>query len=232
MEGPVYRVAVVEDEELIRTMLKLNLEKAGYAVECFARGEDFLDRIGDAHYDVILLDIMLPGISGEDLVGEVRERSIHTPILMVTAKSDLESKVGSFRKGADDYLAKPFEMEELLLRVRALIRRSQGEREIPSDSIIRIGRYEANLETRIATSNEGEVRLSEKEADLLRLFGQNPGKTLMRSDILEEVWGMDVYPTPRTVDNFILRFRKLFEPDPERPAHFITVRSAGYRFEP
>lgn len=228
----MHRVAVVEDEELIRTMLKLNLEKARYAVECFETAEALLERIDDAHFDILLLDIMLPGISGEELVGRLRAKGIHTPALMVTARSDIESKVGSFQRGADDYLAKPFEMEELLLRVRALIRRSQGEREIPSDDLLRIGPHEVNLETRIASSREGEVRLSEKEAALLRLFGQNPGKTLLRSDILEEVWGMDVYPTPRTVDNFILRFRKLFEDDPEGPVHFITVRAAGYRFEP
>jgi len=225
-------VAIVEDEELIRTMLRLNLEKAGYEADSFTTAEELLESLEHVHYDVLLLDVMLPGMSGEDVIDTIRERGINTPILMVTARADLETKVSTFQKGADDYLSKPFNMEELLLRVSALIRRSQGEREIPSHSLVQINDYEVNLETRLASTREGEVKLSEKECGLLRLFGQNPGKTLMRADILEDVWGMDVFPTPRTIDNFILKFRKLFEEDPEEPVHFITVRSAGYRFEP
>ncbi len=226
------RVAIAEDEELIRTMLRLNLEKGGYEVESFESAEELLESLEHGHFDVLLLDVMLPGMSGEDVIVRIREKGINTPILMVTARVDIETKVSTFRKGADDYLSKPFDMEELLLRVKALIRRSQGEREIPSHNLVRIDDYEVNLETRMASTREGEVKLSEKECDLLRLFGQNPGKTLLRADILEEVWGMDVFPTPRTIDNFILKFRKLFEENPEEPVHFITVRSAGYRFVP
>jgi len=225
------RVAVVEDEELIRTMLRLNLEKEGYEVDSFGSAEGLLEVLEQKHYDILLLDIMLPGMSGEDVIGEIRKKGITLPILMVTAKVDLGTKVSTFKRGADDYLSKPFDMEELLLRVKALIRRSQGEREIPSDNLVTISEYEVNLDTRLGSSSQGEVKLTEKERDLLRLFCQNPGRTLTRTDILEEVWGMDVYPTSRTIDNFILRFRKLFEEDPERPRHFITVRSTGYRFE-
>jgi two-component system alkaline phosphatase synthesis response regulator PhoP len=226
------RVAIAEDEELIRTMLRLNLEKDGYEVESFESAEELLESLEHGHFDVLLLDVMLPGMSGEDVIVRIREKGINTPILMVTARADIETKVSTFRKGADDYLSKPFDMEELLLRVKALIRRSQGEREIPSHNLVRIDDYEVNLETRMASTRQGEVKLSEKECDLLRLFGQYPGKTLLRADILEEVWGMDVFPTPRTIDNFILKFRKLFEENPEEPVHFITVRSAGYRFVP
>jgi two-component system alkaline phosphatase synthesis response regulator PhoP len=226
------RVAIAEDEELIRTMLRLNLEKDGYEVESFESAEELLESLEHGHFDVLLLDVMLPGMSGEDVIVRIREKGINTPILMVTARVDIETKVSTFRKGADDYLSKPFDMEELLLRVKALIRRSQGEREIPSHNLVRIDDYEVNLETRMASTRQGEVKLSEKECDLLRLFGQYPGKTLLRADILEEVWGMDVFPTPRTIDNFILKFRKLFEENPEEPVHFITVRSAGYRFVP
>ncbi len=228
----MHRVAVVEDEELIRTMLRLNLEKQTYTVECFTDAESLLTRLKEAYFDAILLDIMLPGMSGEELVGRIRQQGLNTPVLMVTAKSDIESKVSSIDKGADDYLAKPFNMEELLVRVKALIRRSQGERSIPSDKLIRVDRFEVNLETRTGSSNLGAVSLTEKECNLLRYFVRNPGRSLSRADILEEVWGMDVDPTPRTIDNFILKFRKLFEEDPENPRHFITVRSAGYRFEP
>jgi DNA-binding response OmpR family regulator len=134
--------------------------------------------------------------------------------------------------GADDYLPKPFDVAELIARAHALVRRSQSEREIPTDQLVRIGPYEANFETREAKTNEGNQMLSEKEVALLRLLVRARGRTLSRSDILEEVWGMDVSPTGRTVDNFILRLRRLFEPEPEQPRHIITVRGVGYRFVP
>jgi len=226
------RVAVVEDEELIRTMLRLNLEKQGYQVECFVRAEELLDRLAAVFYDIILLDIMLPGMSGEELVGQIRRRGVNTPVLMVTAKSDIPTKVSTLGRGADDYLAKPFHMEELLARVQALIRRSQGERAVPSHQLVRVGPWEVNLETREADTRQGAMKLSEKECDLLALFARNPRVTLSRADILDEVWGMDADPTPRTVDNFIVRLRKLFEANPEAPEHFITVHAAGYRFDP
>lgn len=228
----MYRVALIEDEALIREMIRLNLETKGYQVECFDAGEGFLDRLADAAYDVILLDIMLPGISGEDALKEIRKRGVTAPVMMVTAKGDVASKVGALLQGADDYLPKPFDIQELLARVAALIRRSQGERSLHSSRVVRIGEYEVNLETRAARTRLGEVVLSERECNLLALFARNAGVVLHRADILEEVWGMDVSPTPRTVDNFILRFRKLFEEDPENPRIFLTVRASGYVFEP
>jgi DNA-binding response OmpR family regulator len=122
-------------------------------------------------------------------------------------------------------------MDELVARVKAIVRRSQSAREIPSANIIKIDQYEINLNTRSAQSNMGEVILSEKEADLLSLFIRNPGTTLSRADILDEVWGMEATPTDRTVDNFVLKLRKLFEKNPENPKYFLTVRAIGYRFE-
>jgi two-component system alkaline phosphatase synthesis response regulator PhoP len=227
----MHHVAVVEDEELIRTMIRLNLEREGYAVSCYDSAEALEEVLDAVAFDIILLDIALPGISGEELIERIRGRGIVTPVLMVTARSDVRMKVSTLEKGADDYLAKPFDMDELIVRVKALIRRSQGERAIPADRVVKIGRFAANLETRTATSNRGEVVLSEKECALLELFARNAGRTLTRADILEEVWGMDVDPTPRTVDNFVVRLRRLFEEDPDQPRHFLTVRAAGYRFE-
>ena len=228
----MYRVALVEDEELIRTMIRLNLEKAGFKVDCFPQAESLLAILDQVAWDIFLLDIMLPEMSGEELVVRIRERNINSPILMVTAKSDLVSKVATFEHGADDYLAKPFHMEELMARVNALIRRSQGERSVPSDFLLRLGKHTINLESREAETKNGPVQLTEKERDLLKLFASNPGVVLTRADILDEVWGMDADPTPRTVDNFILRFRKWFEERPEEPRHFITIHATGYRFEP
>jgi DNA-binding response OmpR family regulator len=151
---------------------------------------------------------------------------------MLTARSDVPTKVRTLGSGADDYLAKPFDVAELLARVAAILRRSQAERELPSDQLLRFDRYEVNLRTREATTNLGRVTLSEKEAAFLALLAKAQGEVLTRNDILDEVWGMDAMPTERTVDNLVLRVRKLFEPDAENPVHILTVRGTGYRFRP
>jgi two-component system, OmpR family, alkaline phosphatase synthesis response regulator PhoP len=226
----VTRIWIVEDEELIRTMLRINLERNGYQVTAFTDAESMLSHLEGEFFDILLLDIMLPGMSGDEALYLLRKKGLTVPVLMLTAKQDTESKVKMFENGADDYLAKPFNMDELLARVRALIRRSQSVKEIPSDRQLQIGSYYANLGTRVAVTRFGEVLLSEKEAKLLKFFAHNEGKTLSRNDILEEVWGLDVDPTPRTVDNFIVKLRRLFEAEPDKPKHFITVRSTGYLF--
>ena len=174
---------------------------------------------------------MLPDLSGLEILAKLRSDGVNTPVLMLTAKADVATKVDSLDKGADDYLTKPFDLPELFARIRALIRRSQGERHLPSSGLLVIGTCQINLENRNAGTLSGDVRLSTKEAELLGLFAKNIGKPLSRAEILEGVWGMDVWVTERTVDNFIVRLRKLFEPDPEHPIHFITVRRVGYRFE-
>ncbi len=227
----MYKIALVEDEELLSKTLEITLKKSGYKVDCFGDAESMLTKLITESYDLIILDIMLPGINGDEALGELRSDGIRTPVLMLTAVRDVSSKVSSFGLGADDYLTKPFDVSELKARIEALIRRSTSKRHIPSDSKIKIGKFEVNLKSRTAESNKGEVSLSEKEANLLKFFYQNPGENLSRSDILEEVWGMDVFPTPRTIDNFVLKFRKLFEKDPDNPDHFISIHRVGYRFD-
>ncbi len=226
----MHKILVVEDDELIRTTLKLNLEKSGYLVQSCGDAETMLEIFNHHHFDLLLLDIMLPGESGLKGLKQIRARGIKTPVIMVTARSDITSKLDTFQYGADDYLTKPFDMRELLVRVKAIIRRSQGERTIPSDRIMRIGHFQVDLEKRTASTNNGEVSLSEKETNLLAYFNTRPQETLKRVDILEEVWGMDADPTPRTIDNYIVKFRRLFEENPEKPKHFISVRARGYRF--
>jgi len=227
----MYKIALVEDEELLAKTLEISLTKNGYIVDCFGDAESFLLKMLTERYDLILLDIMLPGMDGDEALRKLREDDINTPVLMLTAVRDVEFKVNALSWGADDYLTKPFNMDELRARIDALIRRSSAGANIPADRIIRIGSYQINLETRSADSNKGEVSLSEKEVLLLLFFYQNPGESLSRTDILEEVWGMEVFPTPRTVDNFVLKFRKLFEINPDKPEHFISVHRVGYRFE-
>ncbi len=227
-----YRIAVVEDDELISGMIGLNLEKCGCAVFSFENAEEFLSGIQKKNYDLLILDIMLPGISGVELLKKIRSENINFPVLMMTAKTDLQNKINSLNIGADDYIQKPFSMEELIARVGALVRRSRGERMIPSSSITVINGFRINLDSRECESNSGDLVLSEKEIRFLKFLITNSGEHQRRADILEEVWGMDVSPTPRTVDNFILKFRKLFESDPVHPVHFISVRNRGYKFQP
>jgi two-component system alkaline phosphatase synthesis response regulator PhoP len=226
-----FKILLAEDEALIGTMVKMNLEQEGFAVDWVTDGEQALQKAASKSFDLLIFDIRMPGRDGLELAREVRKKGIGTPILMLTLMSDTTTKVKALDRGADDYLTKPFDIAELLARVRALVRRSQADRQVPAHRIFRFGRYEINFETHDATSNEGRIPLSEKEVGLMELFVRTRGQVLSRVDMLEEVWGMDANPTDRTVDNFILRLRKLFEPDPERPRHILTVRGSGYRFE-
>lgn len=226
------KAAVIEDDELINRLIALNLENSGYRVFSYQSAEAYLETMDRQAIDIMVLDLRLPGISGLDLVKRIRARGLNFPILMLTVEQRTPTKVEAFNSGADDYLTKPFDMAELLARVKRMILRSTGQRVIPSDQILTINQYKINLSARTCDSSQGAIVLSEKEAKLLSFFSQNARRTLSREDILEEVWGMDVDPTPRTVDNFVAKFRKLFEESPETPRHFITVRSLGYRFEP
>ncbi len=226
------KALLVEDEELVGTMVRMNLESAGFTVDWQRSGSQVVELAGQTAFDVILLDISLPEKDGLTILDELRQKNINTPVMMLTARGDTATKVQALEIGADDYLPKPFDVAEMIARVNALVRRSQSDRELPSDHVIKLGNFQINVETREATCNEGDIILGEKEVDIIKLLVKARGKTLSRSDILEDVWGMDVSPTERTVDNFIMRLRKLFEPDPDRPRHIVTVRGSGYRFVP
>ncbi len=225
-----YKVAIIEDDDLIRGMIQINLSKNNYEIYSFSNCEDISSGISIKEYDLIVLDIVLPGISGVDFLKTLRGNQVSTPVLMISVKEDIKSKLLALDIGADDYLVKPFNMDELIARVNAIIRRNHSINKTKSN-INKIGKYSLNLFSRICESNFGEVTLSEKEILLLKFFLKNEEKILSRADILEEVWGMDSDPTPRTIDNFILKFRKLFELDPANPNHFITIRNKGYLFK-
>jgi DNA-binding response OmpR family regulator len=227
-----FRILLAEDEQLVGTMVRLNLESEGHEVTWCKTAPAALEEATGRPFDLVLLDIGLPGGDGLSVLAELRKRGIGTPVMMLTARGDVASKVKALDLGADDYLGKPFDVAELIARAGALIRRSRADRELPADQSVRFGAYEANLATREAITNQGRVTLSEKEAAFLSLLVRGRGATLTRGDILEEVWGMDATPTERTVDNVVLRLRKLFEPNPDSPVHILTVRGAGYRFEP
>jgi DNA-binding response OmpR family regulator len=224
------RILLVEDEPLVADMVRLNLEHAGFRVDAVTTGTEGLARLLAQPYDLVLLDVMLPGLDGFEVARRARGRDIGTPILMLTARGDTPAKVAGLDAGADDYLTKPFAMPELLARVRALIRRHTAIRGVPASRELRFGVYRVNFDTREAMTNEGRVTLTERECALLEYLSAREGELLPRADILENVWGMDRFPTARTVDNYVLRLRKLFEPDPEDPIYLQTVRGRGYRF--
>ena len=224
------RILLVEDEALVADMVRMNLEHAGFRVDAVATGTEGLERIVTNVYDLVLLDVMLPGMGGFDLARRARGAGVTTPILMLTARGETQAKVSGLDAGADDYLTKPFAMPELLARVRALIRRHTAARGVPSSRELRFGVYHVNFDTREAVTNDGRVTLTERECALLEYLAGREGELLPRTEILENVWGMDRFPTARTVDNYVLRLRKLFEPDPEEPVYLQTVRGRGYRF--
>jgi DNA-binding response OmpR family regulator len=232
-------ILIVEDEALVSDMVSLNLEHAGFDVQACTTAEAALEHVHQA--ELIILDRMLPGMDGLAFARHLRAASVTTPILMLTARGEVAARVAGLDAGADDYLAKPFAMPELLARVRALRRRAldaapRAPQPNPAAGsttrTLRFDKYTVNLNTREALTNDGVEVLTETECQLLVYFHDHAGDMLSRADILESVWGMDKFPTARTVDNYVLRLRKLFEPDPENPRYLITVRGRGYVFRP
>lgn len=223
------RIFLVEDEISIRDALKLNLELEGYEVVTTGDGKKVLKMFKEQHFDIVLLDIMLPEVSGLELCEQIRLVNMDIPIIFLTAKDTTADKVAGLKKGADDYIVKPFNLEELLLRVQILLKRSQGSTSTSLESF-EFGGNKANFKTYEATGNQGEFKLTKKEAMLLKLLIERRGEVVSRQQILQSVWGYDVYPSTRTIDNFILSFRKYFEEDPKSPSFFHSVRGVGYKF--
>lgn len=225
------RILLVEDERLVRELVQVNLEYAGFDVRAVGTWDEGDVELRSGLYDLAVLDLMLPGGDGQLLVERARAANVRCPILMLTARSESGVKVRNLEAGADDYVTKPFDMSELVARVRALLRRSPSG-SAPAPSRFAFGRCWVRFDTGEALTNEGEVVLSHKELKLMEQFVRHADAVLSRAHLLEEVWGMDAFPTDRTVDNFILRLRRLFEPDPDNPVHLVTVRGRGYLFRP
>ena len=222
-------VCIVEDELSLSDMIRMNLELEGYGIISIHDGKEAVDRIDElCQADLVILDVMLPRKSGIDVCNELRKKSA-VPVLFLSAKGTTADKIAGLKAGGNDYLAKPFDLEELLLRVKILVGRTFGGEE--SDTLT-IGVKTVNFSTfEVRDMNNGTVTtLSKREIELLRLFGQNEGKVISRDEILDRVWGKDQFPTSRTIDNYILAFRKLFEVDPREPKYFHSVRSVGYKF--
>lgn len=226
----MHRILLVEDEEQIRNLLDLNLEMEGFEVVTAKTGKEALDLFKGQHFDLIILDIMLPGMDGIAVCEQMRLRNTEVPIIFLTAKDTAEERVEGLKKGADDYLTKPFDLEELTIRIRNLLRRAYPDQTEEGVSNYTFDKYKVNFKTFEAYTNQGEVHLTKKEAMLLKLLIDRKNEVVSRNQILQAVWGYDVYPSTRTVDNFILSFRKYFEPDPKNPRYFISIRGIGYKF--
>lgn len=223
------RLLVIEDETPMRTALVESLKAEGYRVIGAADGVHGLELACTESFDLVLLDVMMPGLDGFAVCKELRKRGRAMPVLMLTAKGQIDDRVEGLDSGADDYLVKPFSLRELLARVRALLRRT--EREEPVGGELSIGDAVADF-TKRQIRRSGEVfDLSEKEIGVLQLLASCRGRTVSREKFLDVVWGYHAFPSTRTVDNFIAALRAKLEPDPSQPKHLLTVRGAGYRLE-
>jgi DNA-binding response OmpR family regulator len=225
-------VLIVEDEQHLAEGLRFNLEAEGYSVSVADDGEKGLDAARRDGFDLIVLDVMLPGISGFDVASQLRADGRFMPILMLTARSRPEDVLKGFESGADDYLPKPFELPILIARIGGLLRRNQwNRRPQPSDSFRFAGKTIdfGNLELHAAG---GTIPLTMMEANLLRYLVQHQGQAVSRKTMLEEVWGVREDTDTRAIDNFIVRLRKYIEDEPASPKHVLTVRGVGYKFIP
>lgn len=224
----MYSVCVVEDEEALADMIRLNLELENCKVDVISDGAEALEIFKRPFdYDLVLLDVMLPNVSGVDLCRVIRKTSA-VPILFLSAKGTTSDRIEGLKAGGNDYLPKPFDLEELLLRVAVLLNANVVGGEPES---IDIGDAKVDYKT-FEVRKEGSevVTLSKKEIALLQLFQQKEGEVISRTEILDKIWGKDQFPTTRTIDNFILHFRKLFEENPKDPQFFHSIRGVGYKF--
>jgi two-component system alkaline phosphatase synthesis response regulator PhoP len=223
-------ILVVEDDRAIALGLRLNLRKDGHDVRLAADGEMGLQMALAPDVDLVVLDVMLPERNGYELLKELRRRGSTVSVLMLTAKGLESDKILGLKLGADDYLAKPFGLGELLARVEALLRRRPKVTEEPHQ-IVRFGSATIDLDRQTVERKGQPVEVSPQEFKVLRLFLQSAGRALSREDILARCWGAEYEGTPRTVDNFVRSLRVKLEDDAENPRHFLTVRGHGYRFE-
>lgn len=225
-------ILLVEDEENLHEALKLNLELEGYEVTSAFTGSEALQKVQDEYFDLLILDVMLPELDGIAVTETIRVQNNEVPILILSAKNASSDRVLGLKKGADDYLTKPFNLEELLLRVHKLI--DKNKKMLDKDTVGDTYSFGSNIvdfKAQEATTKGGErIQLSKKEAMLLKLLIENKNEVVPREKILQTVWGYNVYPTTRTIDNFILNFRKYFETDSRNPEYFHSVRGVGYKY--
>lgn len=240
-DSPARRILVVEDEEALAQGLVLNLEHKGYRAEVASDGEGALAMAGKGSYDLILLDVRLPGVDGFEVCRRLRERPDWTPVLILTARGQPDDVVYGLKLGADDYMVKPFDLAELLARVEGLLRRQAWARIHEADAAtgapepparVDFGDFWVDFKSWRAKTRRGVIELSKKELSVMRVFAGRPNQVISRRELLAEVWELPDHPNTRVVDNVILSLRRAFEESSWRPRHIQTVRGGGYRFVP
>lgn len=225
------RILLVEDEENLLKTIRLNLELEGYAVTPATNGIEALKEFRRSNFNLVILDVMLPEMNGFDVCEQIRKENTQMPVLFLTAKDSSSDKIQGLKLGADDYLTKPFNLEELLLRIQILVKRGSPQKE--SDKSIEsysFGDNMINFVTYEIRGINGKAEISKKEIALLKLLIERKGEVVSREEILDLVWGKDAYPSSRTIDNYILAFRKYFEKNQREPIHFHSIRGVGYKF--
>ena len=228
------RILLVEDEPSLYEALKLNLEIEGYNVTVAKDGEQALEKFKSSHFQLIILDVMIPKIDGYVVCETIRLENKKVPIMFLSAKNTPEDKINGLKTGADDYMAKPFNLEEFLLRVNLLVKRGVELSDTESENLqtFEFGGNKVSFSSFEIETLNGESRtLSKREMKLLNLLIEKRGKVVSREEILQKIWGYDVFPSTRTIDNYILAFRKYFEENQRQPKHFFSVRGVGYKFE-
>jgi two-component system alkaline phosphatase synthesis response regulator PhoP len=227
------RILLVEDEEHLYHALKLNLELEGYTVVLATDGNSAVKAFREQKFDLVILDIMLPEMNGLMVCEHIRLHDNDVPVLFLSAKNTPADRIQGLRKGADDYLTKPFDLEELLLRVKKLIEKSQKYQHVEAGklaSVYTFGKNKINFESYEAVGVNGRVDLTKKEILLMKLLIENKNQVVSREHILKVVWDYTVIPNTRTIDNFILALRKYFEDDPRNPRYILSQRGVGYKF--
>ncbi|WP_372651089.1 response regulator transcription factor [Draconibacterium sp.] len=229
MSNNSFKILLVEDDEALRFIVKDNLMEHGYDVEVATDGEIALELFGQNSFDLIVLDVMLPKIDGFQVAETIRKTNDQVPIIFLTARSMTEDKITGLTIGGDDYIPKPFSMEELLLKIKIFLKRSQSQPiDTESSSVLKIGKFDFHFDDLSLTSSGDTRNLTLKEAELIRFFAKNANKVLSRNEILENVWGSDDYFLGRSLDVFISRLRKYFKADPS--VKIINLHGIGFRF--
>jgi two-component system alkaline phosphatase synthesis response regulator PhoP len=224
------RILLVEDEESLAIGLEYNLTREGYQVIRAEDGKVALNYIQTESFDLIILDIMLPFYDGYELAAIIREQSPQMPILMLTARTTIHDRIKGLEIGADDYLTKPFHLKELLLRVKGMLKRKQWYDQSEVTPVYQFGGHEIDFRTLICRTGKQKIRLTPHEAMVMKYLIMHKGRIVSRKELLEKVWNISSDVETRTVDIFIARLRKYFEPDPSKPVYIKSIRGAGYQF--
>lgn len=226
------KILLVEDEENLALGLEYNLTEEGYKVTIAKDGREALKCFDENKFDLIILDIMLPYYDGFEIAKYVREKDPQMPILMLTARTKVEDRVKGLEIGADDYLTKPFHLKELLLRIKGMLKRKSWYQSTLSENpVYKFGSNEINFENLMCKNEKSQFQLTQYEAMVMKYLIENKNKVVSRKELLENVWNLNPEVETRTVDNFIVRLRKYFEPNPSDPVYIVSVRSAGYIFQ-